>query len=108
MTASLEKSILMFEQVLNQFPEDRDAIIELYANSGTFRKICADYAEMTIWLERQKQSGKQSTGMYHYAAELLKELEDELGKCLEGKQTAVAMETRQPADQSEEPLSTHP
>ena len=108
MTATLENSILMFERVLSQFPENRDAIIELYANSETFREICADYMEMTIWLERQEQSGKQSTGMYRHATELLKELEDELVKSLEGKQTAVAMETRHPADHPEQPLSTHP
>ena len=79
--------------ILKRFPDQKEMIKSLYENSPIFREICADYEEMCTWIENNSQPEKESSNMHHHASELMRELENELMDCLEGRNTLVARES---------------
>ena len=82
----------LLDYVINRFPIRAETIKTLFHNSPTFREICADYAEMVIWLEDYRREGKKPSDNYNHASAVLIELEAELIKCLEGRHVTVASE----------------
>jgi len=81
-------------QVLKKFSDRTETIKAFYENSTTFREICADYAEMTAWLENYCQTEKRSSANCDYALELLKDLEAEIIDCLDRNIKLVNNECR--------------
>ena len=92
MNANAEKSMTSLDIILGRFPNREEKIQALYKSSPTFREICADYQEMVNWLEDNPPLDEKSSDMRHHASELLKELEDEIMDCLEGRHALVAKE----------------
>ncbi len=83
MTDTTKDSIKPPDCIFSKFPDDSETIKEFYANSPTFREICADYEELVIWLETNCQSEKQSSANCEYAREVLQDLEVEIVDCLQ-------------------------
>lgn len=93
MTAGAEESMTLPDCILSRFPDRKDTIKAFYEHSPTFREICDDYEEISTFLENNSPPEEKSSAMHHHASELLKELEDELMDCLEGRNAPVAMES---------------
>ena len=75
--------------VLNRFPDHIQMLKMLYEHSPTFREICADYAEICIWIEQNCQSQRQPNKNCNYAQEVTTDLETEVMDCLERKDKVV-------------------
>jgi hypothetical protein len=60
-----------------------ETIKEFYQSSTTFGEICADYAEMAIWIDKYCRSEEQPSANCDYALELLRDLETEITDCLD-------------------------
>ena len=83
MAATTKESMKSPECVFGKFPDHTETIKAFYANSPTFREICADYEELIIWIENNCQSEKQPSANCDYAREVLQDLEAEITDCLQ-------------------------
>lgn len=83
--------------IFSKFPDHTETIKEFYANSPTFREICADYDKLVIWIENNCQAEKQSSANCEYAQEVLIDLEAEITDCLKGTNKLVNDECVKPA-----------
>ena len=75
--------MFLLDHVLNRFPTRTETIKTLCNNSPTFREICADYAEIVTWIEKNCKPEKQPSKNCDYALEVLKDLEAEIIDCLD-------------------------
>ena len=82
-TNNTEQSNFSPDHVISRFPAHKVTINEFYDNSPTFREICADYAEIVTWIEKNCQPEKRPSKNCDYALEVLKDLEAEIIDCLD-------------------------
>ena len=70
------------EHVYRKFPEHIDAIKALLEKEGTFREICADYAEICTWLDDYCRSQGRPSEECDHARQLIRDLEVEIVQVL--------------------------
>ena len=72
----------MTDHVNKKFHNHIGQIQTLIQKDATFKEICADYEEMSTWLDGYCDSVGRATEECHRAMEVLKDLEDEIHRKL--------------------------
>ena len=75
------------QPVLNRFPEVRPTLERLFRENSSFQSLCDDYRDCLKALRHWEQSSsKEAPALAQSYAELLEELEQEIGQFLEDAQ----------------------
>ena len=72
------------EHVYRKFPNHTEAIQALLQKDATFREICADYEELSVYLDEYCRSKGRPSIECDHTRELMRELEDEIIQVLRG------------------------
>ena len=80
---SAEELQYMSDYLFRGLPHRIETIKMLLKTDARIREICADYAEMTAWIEHHCRSENQPKEQCNYAREVIRELESELIRALE-------------------------
>ena len=73
----------MSDYLFRGLPHRIETIKMLLKTDDHIREICADYAEMTAWIEHHCRSENQPKEQCNYARQVIRELESELIRALE-------------------------
>ena len=68
----------MSDHVYRKFPNHIETIQDLLQKDASFREICADYAEICIWLDDYCRSQGRPSEECDHARQLMRELEVEI------------------------------
>ena len=72
----------MADAVYKRFPDHVEDIQALLKTDATFREICADYEEVSVWLADYCRSEGNPSERCDHARELIRDLEGEIIKAL--------------------------
>lgn len=72
----------MTDHVYRRFPNQIEAIKALFKKSSTFREICADYEELSAWLDEYYRSEGLPSEKCNHAREVIRNLEVEITEAL--------------------------